>query len=78
MVRPASAPRSKGGALLEHVLNVEHGDLAVRAFFSLLREEMSRSGGDLLTWQGDEVRGKRVLRRSDYAEMSFYYYCVIN
>jgi len=48
IVRPASVTRLKGGALLEHVWNAKLNDLVGPAF-SLLREEMSRSGGDLLT-----------------------------
>ena len=47
-VRPDSVSRLKGGALLEHVWDAEHDDLVVPAF-SLLREKMSQSGGDLLT-----------------------------
>jgi hypothetical protein len=69
IVRPASVSRLKGGALLEHVWNAVI-DAYVETAFPLLREEMSRSGGNLLTLAGDEVRGKRGLRRSDYAKMS--------
>jgi hypothetical protein len=38
----------KGGALLEHAWNAAL-DALIGSAFSLLREEMSRSGGDLLT-----------------------------
>ena len=59
--------------MLEHVWNARPGgvDVAVPGHaLSLLRGEVSRSGGDLPTLARDEVRGKRGLRRSGYAKVS--------
>ncbi|SEA76662.1 hypothetical protein [Nitrosospira multiformis] len=50
MVRPASVARTYGAKLLEHVWNAALDEVAVTSnALSLLREEVSRSGGDLLT-----------------------------